>query len=308
MAEATFKEPISTSTLYFVPVNNKKAATMLPAVQKIVMDVKALGYPITRLHSDRGGEFRGHLVRRWALSQGMWPTTTSGSESASNGVAEAGVRYLKRRARILLDSGKVSKENWPTAVQYAAAQQRCDQLGVLSPLPVAYGTKVYVKTKKYKTGAVEDFGHHWVQGRYVGPSPDIRGGHVILKDSGTFVQTTHVRITQDPPALDEVAPLVLVEESSPVREHEGGPPLPPPPGPPPATRLRAKTPSIAYLEQRFQPTFGLSEIQALLDDSAEEETIMKYLRVEEIQYVEATAEQLYKNNQFGSEDVPQRLC
>ena len=48
---AMFKEPIETSTLYFaVPVNNKKATTMLPAVQKIVLDVKALGYPIIRLH------------------------------------------------------------------------------------------------------------------------------------------------------------------------------------------------------------------------------------------------------------------
>ena len=85
---ATFKEPIPTSTLYFaVPVNNKKAATMLPAVQRIVTDVKALGYPITSIHSDRGGEFRGNLVRKWALGQGMWPTTTSGSDSAANGVA-----------------------------------------------------------------------------------------------------------------------------------------------------------------------------------------------------------------------------
>ncbi|CAE7334850.1 GIP [Symbiodinium sp. CCMP2592] len=245
---STFKEPISTTTLYFaVPVNNKKAATMLPAVQKIVMDVKALGYPVTRLHSDRGGEFRGHLVRRWALSQGMWPTTTSGSESASNGVAESGVRYLKRRARILLDSGGISKENWPTAVQYAAAQQRCDQLGVLPPLPVAYGTKVYVKTKKYKTGAVEDFGHHWVQGKYVGPSTDIRGGHVILKSTGTFVQTTHVRIAQEPPPLDEARGVVQ-------------------------------------------------------DDS-----IMKYLRVEEIQYVEKIAQHLYQDRKFGEDHIKQVL-
>ncbi|CAE7794535.1 GIP, partial [Symbiodinium necroappetens] len=202
---ATFKEPIATTTLYFVvPVNNKRAATMLPAVQKIVMDVKALGYPITRLHSDRGGEFRGNLVRKWALGQGMWPTTTSGSDSAANGVAESGVRFIKRRARVLLDTAGIAKENWPTAVQYAAAQQRADQLGVLPSMPVAYGTKVYVKTKRYKTGAVEDFGPHWTRGQYVGPSSDIRGGHVILKDTGTFIQTTHVRVTRDPPPLEEV--------------------------------------------------------------------------------------------------------
>ncbi|CAE7641061.1 unnamed protein product [Symbiodinium necroappetens] len=69
---STCKDPIATTTLYFaVPVNNKKAATMLPAARKI-------------------------------------------------------------------------KEHWPTAVQYAAAQQLRGQLGVLFPMRVAYGTKVYV--------------------------------------------------------------------------------------------------------------------------------------------------------------------
>ncbi|CAE7461920.1 unnamed protein product, partial [Symbiodinium sp. KB8] len=69
---STCKDPIATTTLYFaVPVNNKKAATML----KIVTD---------------------------------------------------------------------AKEHWPTAVQYAAAQQLRGQLGVLFPMRVAYGTKVYV--------------------------------------------------------------------------------------------------------------------------------------------------------------------
>ncbi|CAE7496106.1 unnamed protein product [Symbiodinium sp. CCMP2592] len=303
--KASFKEPISTTTLYFaVPVNNKKAATMLPAVQKIVLDVKALGYPITRLHSDRGGEFRGHLVRRWALSQGMWPTTTSGSEPAANGVAESGVRYLKRRARVLLDSSGVGRQHWPTAVQHAAAQQRCDQLGVLPALPVAYGTKVYVKTKKYKTGAVEDFGPHWTRGRYAGPSTDIRGGHVILKDTGTFVQTTHVRITREPPPLDTIAPTVLVDpegaDESPPAEEE--PPLPPPVLPPPDKRLRRKTPRAAKLDELYEPCVELSDATHGVKSSFEEEPEMKYLRMEEVEYLEGVARGLYENQKFSKSD------
>ncbi|CAE7455790.1 GIP [Symbiodinium sp. CCMP2592] len=308
--KATFKEPIATTTLYFaVPVNNKKAATMLPAVQKIVLDVKALGYPITRLHSDRGGEFRGHLVRRWALAQGMWPTTTSGSESASNGVAEAGVRYLKRRARVLLDSSGVGRQHWPTAVQHAAAQQRCDQLGVLPALPVAYGTKVYVKTKKYKTGAVEDFGPHWTGGRYVGPSTDIRGGHVILKDMGTFVQTTHVRITREPPPLDTIAPTVVVEPETSESLAPGmeEPPLPPPDVPPPERRLRAKTPRAAKLDELYEPCVELFEATQGMKGSLEEECELKYLRLEEIEYLEGVARGLYEDRKFSKSDAHKLL-
>ena len=300
--KATFKEPISTTTLCFaIPVNNKKAATMLPAVQRIVTDVKSLGYPVTRLHSDRGGEFRGNLVRKWALSQGMWPTTTSGSDSAANGVAESGVKFLKRRARVSLDSAGVAKENWPTAVQYAAAQQRCDQLGVLPPLPVAYGTKVYVKTKRYKTGAVEDFTPHWTCGKYVGLSTDIRGGHVILKDTGTFVQTTHVRVTKEPPTLDEVMPTVIVEpddEGPPPEE----PPLPPPLSSPPAHRIRIKGPSVAKLDGFYQEFEAIPDMSGEITLFEEEPPELRYLRVGEIQYVEGVAQRMCMEGKYTERD------
>ena len=303
---ATFKEPIATTTLYFVvPVNNKRAATMLPAVQKIVMDVKALGYPVTRLHSDRGGEFRGNLVRKWALGQGMWPTTTSGSDSAANGVAESGVRFIKRRARVLLDTAGIARENWPTAVQYAAAQQRADQLGVLPPMPVAYGTKVYVKTKRYKTGAVEDFGPHWTRGQYVGPSSDIRGGHVILKDTGTFIQTTHVRVTRDPPPLEEVAPTVRVEPE--LSDGELEPPLPPPVPPPPPRRVRLKAPGVSRLDGCFLETEVLFDVASpIVFDN--EDSQVKYLRMGEIQYVEGVAERMCNDNKFDSKHCARLLA
>ncbi|CAE7902625.1 unnamed protein product [Symbiodinium sp. KB8] len=305
----SFKEPILTSTLYFaVPVNNKKAATMLPAVQRMVVDVKALGYPVTRIHSDRGGEFRGNLVRKWALSQGMWPTTTSGSDSAANGVAESGVRYLKRRARILLDTAGVSKDNWPTAIQYAAAQQRSEQLGSLPMMPVAYGTRVYVKTKRYKTGAVEDFGHHWTRGRYVGPSTDIRGGHVVLKDSGTFIQTTHVRITRDPPSLDEVAPAVIVEPEDKDVSCDTDPPLPPPPLPPPPRRVSFKAPAVHKLDAGYSQDEVLRDVPSDENVFEEEQQCLKYLRIGEIQYVEAIAEQMCNKSEYTDENCARLLA
>ena len=257
--KASFKEPLETETLYFcVPVRNKKAASTLPAIQQMVVDIKALGYPIVRIHADRGGELRGNLVRHWVLSQGMLPTTSTGSEPAENGVAEAGVKYLKRKARILLDAARLGREHWPTAIQTAAVQQRCEKLGIMQPMVVAYGAKVYVKIKKYKTGDVEDLGPHWLQGKYLGPSTDVRGGHVILKSTGTFIQTTHVRVAREPPSLDEVAPTIVVEPEDkceapkvpePVVVPEE-PPLPPPPkGPPvsyapPMYRTKGKTAGV----------------------------------------------------------------
>ena len=159
--KATFKEPLKTETLYFcVPVNGKKAIYTLPAMQQMITEIRALGFPVARVHSDRGGEFRGNLVKRWLAGQGIMRTTSTGSEPAENGVAEAGVRYLKRRARILLDNGNLPRVHWPTAIQPAAVQQRCWKLGIRDPTPVAYGARVYVKVKKYKTGDIESFTPH----------------------------------------------------------------------------------------------------------------------------------------------------
>ncbi|CAE7745152.1 unnamed protein product [Symbiodinium sp. CCMP2592] len=222
----SFKAPLMTETLYFcVPVNSKKAVHVLPALQQMVVDVRALGYPVARIHSDRGGELRGNAVKRWILNQGILRTTSTGSEPAENGVAEAGVRYLKRRGRVLLDAAGVGREHWPTAIQTAALQQRCQKLSLRDPTPVAYGAKVYVKTKKYKTGDVESMKPHWLQGKYLGPSTDVRGGHVILKSTGTFLTTTHVRVAREPPSIDDVTPVVLVDSDDP-------PPLPGPAEPP----------------------------------------------------------------------------
>ncbi|OLP83993.1 Retrovirus-related Pol polyprotein from transposon TNT 1-94 [Symbiodinium microadriaticum] len=223
-----FKAPLMTETLYFcVPVNSKKSLHVLPALQQMVIDIRGLGYPVTRIHSDRGGELRSNAIKRWVLSQGILRTTSTGSEPAENGVAEAGVRFLKRRGRILLDAAGLGREHWPTAIQTAALQQRCEKLALVNPMPVAYGAKVYVKTKKYKTGDVESMKPHWTQGRYLGPSTDVRGGHVILKSTGTFLTTTHVRVATEPPNLDEVAPTIIVDS-------EDLPPLPPPDVPPEA--------------------------------------------------------------------------
>ncbi|OLP76426.1 Retrovirus-related Pol polyprotein from transposon TNT 1-94 [Symbiodinium microadriaticum] len=175
--KAKFKAPLMTETLYFcVPMNSKKSLHILPALQQMVIDIRGLGYPVTRVHSDRGGELRSNAIKRWVLNQGIMRTTSTGSEPAENGVAEAGVRFLKRRGRILLDAAELGREHWPTAIQSAALQQRCDKLGLPSPMPVAYGAKVYVKTKKYKTGDVESMKAHWIQGKYLGPSTDVRGG------------------------------------------------------------------------------------------------------------------------------------
>ena len=229
------KKPIELETIYFaVPMESRKTMSVLPALQRIVLDVKGLGFPVTRIHGDRAGELRGKQVRRWILQKGILQSTTEGDAPASNGVAEAGVKYIKRRARILLEAGKVDRAYWPMAVSTAALEQRSEKLNVPSLLAAPFGAKCYVKTKKYKVMSTDDLKPKWTLGRYMGLSADVPGGHVILKTNGNFLQTLNVRLGEDPPDIDDVAPPYFVDK--------GGLPEP-------VRRVKGKTPPVKLGKQ-----------------------------------------------------------
>ena len=198
-----FKEKIALS---------RKTASVLPALQRMVLDVKTLGFPVTRIHGDRAGELRAKQVRKWILGRGILQSYTEGDAPASNGVAEAGVKFIKRRARILLDNAGVDKAHWPDAVRTAAQEQRSTKLGIPSSLAAPFGAKCYVKTKKYKVTAVDDLGPKWMLGRYMGTSADVSGGHVVLKANGQFLQTLNIRLGEEPPRLDDLSPPYFVDE------------------------------------------------------------------------------------------------
>ena len=41
---------------------SRKTVSVLPALQRMVLDVKMLGFPVTRIHGDRAGELRAKQV------------------------------------------------------------------------------------------------------------------------------------------------------------------------------------------------------------------------------------------------------
>ena len=168
-------------------------------------------------------------------------------------------------------------------------------------MPRRHGAKVCVKVKKYKTGDVESFTPHWLQGKYLGPSTDVRGGHVVLKPSGTFLTTAHVRVTTDPPPLDSIVPTVYVEPEPPV-----APPLPPPdheppPGagigddpllPPPIRRARFKGPALRHLQLFLPDVVPMDEVQQCIEDYELPEPRLCQLRAKLVYELETLAAEM----------------
>ena len=103
----------------------------------------------------------------------------------------------------------------------AAAQQRAEQLGMKSKLAIHFGGKCSVKRKFFsKKGDLED---RWAEGKYMGLSPSVNDGHIVLRSDGVgngFVQTLHVRtrlVSPEPPPLQFVGDSLEEEHTPPPR-------------------------------------------------------------------------------------------
>ena len=219
------RPPDMARLVFAVPLHTNKGDDILNALQQVYISLRSLNLPVLRFHTDRSREFFNKKTRAWFHERGVRTTTTEGDVPQQNGSAENTVRWLKARARTLLTSGEVDSSLWPCAIMTAAAQQRAQQLGMKSKLAIHFGGKCSVKRKFFsKKGDLED---RWVEGKYMGLSPSVNDGHIVLRSDGVgngFVQTLHVRtrlVSPDPPPLQFVGDSLEEEHSAPPRRVRG---------------------------------------------------------------------------------------
>ena len=157
----------------------------------------------------------------------------------------------------------------------AATQHRAQQLGLKSKLAAPFGAKCSVRLKFFHKmkGDIED---RWVEGKYMGLSPSLNDGHVVLRNDGKgngFVQTLHVRtklFTPEPPPLELVGDSVEPEHPPPrlrvwgKRALEGllGEDEVPPPLPPPAEAPRLEG-LVLHSEEEEPPRIARVSLQVL---------------------------------------------
>ncbi|CAE7607413.1 GIP, partial [Symbiodinium sp. CCMP2592] len=207
--EATLRvgHELDFQTVYVVrPLRSRTSAEVTAAVQETVLKLKAEGLHISRIHADRARELRVQSIRAWALQRGIFCTFTEGQAPQSNGRAEAAVKWVKAAVKRLLIATDLPKDTWAVAANYAV-QQRMDRLLQQSSSMLPFGTKVHIRSKVYGTGGKYDLDSRWKGGTYVGPSLDVRGGHLIRFENGAYMTSTHLR-----PHLVEPDKIVDLEE------------------------------------------------------------------------------------------------
>ena len=212
-----YEAPSDFARLVFcVPLHSNNSAHVMEALQQVYIELRSLNLPVLRFHTDRGREFCNSRVRAWFHHRGVRTTTREADAPQQNGAAEQAIRWLKARARTLLRQAGAGSELWPCAMATAATQQRAQQLGLKSKPAAPFGAKCSVRLKFFHKmkGDIED---RWVEGKYMGLSPSVNDGHVVLRNDGKgngFVQTLHVRtklFIPEPPPLEFVGDSVEPE-------------------------------------------------------------------------------------------------
>eukprot|EP00439_Symbiodinium_sp_Y106_P047434 s2867_g6.t1 len=208
--------PDLVNLIFAMAIPDNKGATVLEAIQDVVLYCSSLNIPILRFHCDRGMEFYARSTRQWLKYHGIRFTTSEGGLHQQNGVVENAVRYVKQRARTLLFGAKLPQRLWPQAVSLAAASQRATVLGMETRLVAPFGARVLVRKREYggsaEPGKPDDLAPRWVEGYYLGLSDTVRRGHVIYVVDGEtekFIHTVHVRteLVDPKPAEDLEADL-----------------------------------------------------------------------------------------------------
>ena len=186
-------EGLEFDTFYVArPLRSRTSSEVYAAVQEVFLTLRAEGLPISRVHADRARELRTVPLRRWLLERGALCTYTEGQAPQANGRAESAVKWVKAQARKLLTATSLPRSCWAMATVYATWARREAQLGRGQDV-LPFGTPVHVRSKVYGAGGRYDLNLRWKAGMYVGPSLDVRGGHVVRFEDGSFLTTAHLR-------------------------------------------------------------------------------------------------------------------
>ena len=177
---------------FCVPLERHRGKEIPEAVQDLYVKIRAMGLPLTRIHSDRAREFRVKPLRKWCRERDIFQTYTEGLAPTQNAMAESHVKWLKAKARLHLQGAELEKELWPCAMKHACKLHNARELAEKGP-EIKFGAVVWVKSKK----ECGPFDPRWERGVYLGPADDVREGHVVRLDDGSWLRTLHMRSVRD---------------------------------------------------------------------------------------------------------------
>ena len=143
-----------------VPLSTKGGKEVLGAIQTMYLELKRQGFPVARLHSDRGKEFMNHALRRWCFNRDIAKTSTAADDWRSNGRAEVAIKHLKSRMRRVLFAAEVDGQWWPAAARCVVEKDKRTRQRKEGTIP-RFCQEVMVLKRKWKSEELGPRGSTW---------------------------------------------------------------------------------------------------------------------------------------------------
>ena len=203
-------------------VKRKSPAAIEEAVARIIREVKELGFPIHRIHSDSGAEFVSPNMRKLAMRHHLKQTCSAPEEHNSNGRIENVVLRLKNQMRIYLHSPGADVSLWPLAARAVSSMWRAQVLRAMGmPMPVIapFGTQVQVLARTWlKRSKLQTWTPKAVPAMVLCPALLVKHGYVVRTGKRLSV-VTRLFQGEEPPFKATIAQ----EESDIPLAHSMGP-------------------------------------------------------------------------------------
>ena len=132
-----------------LPMPTKSIPSVTEAVQEMYLALRADGYPVARMHTDKGREFQNHTLKKWCGNRDIWKTSTAGDNFKANGRVEVTIQKIKSRMRRVLHAAELDGEWWPCAARYVQAKDKMIRNREEGTIP-AFGQEVLFKRRKWK--------------------------------------------------------------------------------------------------------------------------------------------------------------
>ena len=207
------EEPEMNVFRFAIPLAKKVGSVVLQAINELYIQLRVHGYTVVRLHSDRGGEFRGRALNQWCRTRDILRTKTAGMSPQSNGRAERSVQEIKARIQRALKGAELGPEYWPAACRFVHQLER-RRLAMRQDRPTPpFGREVLIKRRYWGRGDLEDT-HETARYMY----QDYEGhGHCVLRSDGRFEVAPYF-IAQVPKPVEDSSWIAIVEEIDKERE------------------------------------------------------------------------------------------
>ena len=186
-----------------IPTASRQKNEVVEALHQMYIQLRIMGYPVTRLHSDRGPEFLHPWVRDWCRNRNIIQTTTAGYDSQANGRAERAIQEVKMRIRRALAAAGWEQERWADACHFVHQVERRRMMYRPSQEIPGFGEEVLVKKRIFHGSKARDLEPSHEKVRYLYPVPEGHGHAVRHQDGRVSTAAYFIAKTKEPPEAEE---------------------------------------------------------------------------------------------------------